>query len=71
MSPRGAGGWLLAACVCCVAVAAALALSCHKCGQYNDGVGSITPCINSSYMVLKECPSPDYQYCIVSGGKIF
>lgn len=45
---------------------AVLALQCYKCGQYNDGVGSITPCINSSHMKLSECPSKEHVYCIVS-----
>ncbi|XP_059488586.1 lymphocyte antigen 6D [Neocloeon triangulifer] len=46
------------------------ALRCFQCGQYNDGVGSITPCINySEEKNLKECPSTDSNYCIkyVSG----
>ncbi|KAK0159307.1 hypothetical protein PV328_010198 [Microctonus aethiopoides] len=39
-------------------------LSCYKCGQYNDGVGSITPCINSTaQMHLQECP-PSAAWCI-------
>ncbi|XP_015110468.1 uncharacterized protein LOC107036798 [Diachasma alloeum] len=39
-------------------------LSCYKCGQYNDGVGSITPCINSTaQMHLQECPT-SAKWCI-------
>lgn len=56
---------LLLICTSCFFVAI-VALKCHQCGQYNDGVGSITPCINSSYMQLKDCPSLDHRYCIVS-----
>ncbi|XP_050310484.1 uncharacterized protein LOC126746327 isoform X2 [Anthonomus grandis grandis] len=40
------------------------ALQCFKCGQYNDGVGSITPCINDTYMKLEDCPRRDMNYCI-------
>lgn len=43
-----------------------IALQCWQCGQYNDGVGSITPCINYTHMVLKECPSREHTFCIVS-----
>ncbi|XP_043274847.1 uncharacterized protein [Venturia canescens] len=40
------------------------AIRCYKCGQYNDGVGSITPCINyTAYMHLEECP-PASEWCI-------
>lgn len=46
--------------------ASSLALQCYQCGQYNEGVGSITPCINQSHMVLKECPSENHKFCIVS-----
>lgn len=46
------------------------ALQCHQCGQYNDGVGSITPCLNYSehlaHLHLKSCPRATDQYCIVS-----
>jgi hypothetical protein len=35
------------------------ALQCFQCGQYNDGVGSITPCLNYSaalaHLHLKDC----------------
>uniref|UniRef100_A0ABD2WQB3 Uncharacterized protein n=1 Tax=Trichogramma kaykai TaxID=54128 RepID=A0ABD2WQB3_9HYME len=40
-------------------------LNCYQCGQYNDGVGSITPCINYTATQLKECPKTS-EYCIVS-----
>ncbi|KAF3429903.1 hypothetical protein E2986_10944 [Frieseomelitta varia] len=41
-------------------------LKCYKCGQYNEGVGSITPCINyTAHMDLKDCP-PSAEWCIVS-----
>lgn len=41
-------------------------IRCYKCGQYNEGVGSITPCINyTAHMHLKECPS-SAKWCIVS-----
>lgn len=41
-------------------------IRCYKCGQYNEGVGSITPCINyTANMHLKECP-PSAEWCIVS-----
>ncbi|XP_043515876.1 toxin 3FTx-Lei1 [Frieseomelitta varia] len=39
-------------------------LKCYKCGQYNEGVGSITPCINyTAHMDLKDCP-PSAEWCI-------
>lgn len=48
------------------------ALQCYKCGMYNDGVGSITPCLNysesSAHLHLKECPRKTDKYCIVSFG---
>ncbi|XP_012281624.1 uncharacterized protein LOC105700395 isoform X2 [Orussus abietinus] len=47
-----------------VCVGTSYGLSCFKCGQYNDGVGSITPCINyTAHMHLKECP-PSAEWCI-------
>lgn len=60
--------FLLSACVFAAALAASsvATLQCYQCGQYNDGVGSITPCINETHMELKECPSLDHVYCIVS-----
>lgn len=40
-------------------------IRCYKCGQYNEGVGSITPCINYTAHMLMECSSSD-EWCIVS-----
>ena len=57
---------LLAAGVLFCLLATVACLQCFKCGQYNDGVGSITPCFNFTYMKLIECPSRDQHYCIVS-----
>lgn len=46
------------------------ALKCYQCGQYNDGVGSITPCLNyteqSAPLHLKACPRSSDVHCIVS-----
>lgn len=46
------------------------ALKCYQCGQYNDGVGSITPCLNytdkTAAFYLKDCPRSSDAYCIVS-----
>ena len=45
----------------------ASSIRCYQCGQYTDGVGSITPCINyTERLHLKECPHPTAQHCIVS-----
>ncbi|KAJ8946814.1 hypothetical protein NQ318_002093 [Aromia moschata] len=49
--------------------AAAVALKCYQCGMYNDGVGSITPCLNETYMKLIECPMRENNYCIDSHKK--
>ncbi|KAF7991750.1 hypothetical protein HCN44_010551 [Aphidius gifuensis] len=39
-------------------------LTCYKCGLYNEGVGSITPCINSTaQMHLQQCPA-SAEFCI-------
>ncbi|CAB0029419.1 unnamed protein product [Trichogramma brassicae] len=43
-------------------------LNCYQCGQYNDGVGSITPCINYTATQLKECPKTS-EYCIVQSSQ--
>ncbi|KAL5289609.1 hypothetical protein ACFFRR_009585 [Megaselia abdita] len=44
-------------------------LKCHMCGQYNEGGGSITPCLNYSDVqasnFLKECTKPTDKYCVV------
>lgn len=61
----GANGLVFLGCFVGV-FATVLALQCYQCGQYNDGVGSITPCINETYMRLKDCPHKDHAYCIVS-----
>ncbi|XP_073963088.1 uncharacterized protein [Choristoneura fumiferana] len=42
---------------------AATALKCWRCGQYSDGIGSITPCTNRSAARVVECPS-NAKYCI-------
>lgn len=60
----GKSGFLLSLMVLGVAIGSSMALQCLKCGLYNDGVGSITPCINSTYMELIDCPSKDHKYCI-------
>lgn len=51
-------------CYICVA-GVAHGIRCYKCGQYNEGVGSITPCINYTAHMLQECPSSN-EWCIVS-----
>lgn len=44
-------------------------LKCHMCGQYNEGGGSITPCLNYSdshaSSFLKECTKPTEKFCVV------
>ncbi|XP_019867224.2 uncharacterized protein LOC109596169 [Aethina tumida] len=67
----GANGLVFLGCFVGV-FATVLALQCYQCGQYNDGVGSITPCINETYMRLKDCPHKDHAYCIkyISEGSI-
>lgn len=46
------------------------ALKCFQCGEYHDGVGSITPCLNytapTSPGFLKDCPRRGQKFCIVS-----
>ncbi|XP_068625712.1 bucandin [Battus philenor] len=44
-------------------VASAASIKCWQCGQYSDGVGSITPCNNRSATRLGECPASS-KYCI-------
>ncbi|KAM7360570.1 uncharacterized protein ACRADG_006218 isoform 1-T3 [Cochliomyia hominivorax] len=43
-------------------------LKCYMCGQYNEGVGSITPCLNYSeqyaHLYLKECSKKSEKYCV-------
>jgi len=45
-------------------------LKCHMCGQYNEGVGSITPCTNYTkdiaHLYLKECTKKSEKFCVVS-----
>lgn len=44
-------------------------LKCFQCGQYHDGVGSITPCFNSTPTLpvfLKDCSRSSQKFCIVS-----
>lgn len=40
-------------------------IRCYRCGQYNEGVGSITPCINYTAQMLTDCSATD-EWCIVS-----
>lgn len=51
------------------------ALKCYQCGMYNDGVGSITPCLNYTETTapnyLKDCPKSSDNYCIVSFAQFF
>ncbi|KPJ12096.1 hypothetical protein RR48_02985 [Papilio machaon] len=54
--------WLLCASVVLLAGAAS-GIKCWQCGQYSDGVGSITPCNNRSATRLADCP-PAAKYCI-------
>lgn len=50
------------------------ALKCYQCGMYNDGMGSITPCLNyteqTASLYLKDCPRSSDAYCIVSENSI-
>ncbi|XP_065722280.2 uncharacterized protein [Drosophila suzukii] len=43
-------------------------LKCHMCGQYNEGVGSITPCTNYTkdiaHLYLKECTKKSEKFCV-------
>ncbi|CAK1541166.1 unnamed protein product [Leptosia nina] len=54
---------LISTAVLLTLVAAASGLHCWRCGQYSDGVGSITPCNNRSATRLEQCP-PNAKYCI-------
>ncbi|CAO1422075.1 unnamed protein product [Diamesa serratosioi] len=51
-----------------VMVLSANALQCYQCGQFNDGVGSITPCLNYSanlaHLHLKECSRKSDKFCV-------
>lgn len=46
-----------------VCIGAVHGIRCYRCGQYNEGVGSITPCINYTAQMLTECSSTD-EWCI-------
>ncbi|XP_049779220.1 uncharacterized protein LOC126176125 [Schistocerca cancellata] len=47
-----------------VVLAPSAALRCYRCGEYTDGVGSITPCLNyTAQRHLKECP-PEANHCV-------
>ena len=56
-----------------VMILSANALQCYQCGQFNDGVGSITPCLNYSanlaHLHLKECSRKSDKFCVVSNKK--
>ncbi|KAG5670038.1 hypothetical protein PVAND_000324 [Polypedilum vanderplanki] len=43
-------------------------LQCYQCGQFNDGVGSITPCLNytetNAHFYLKDCPRRSDKFCV-------
>lgn len=40
-------------------------LQCIICGEFNDGVGSITPCIDYTVQSnLKDCPANKNQHCV-------
>lgn len=51
-------------------VSVSSALKCYQCGNYNDGVGSITPCTNYSesiaHLYLRDCQNPSDMFCVVS-----
>lgn len=51
------------------------ALKCYQCGMYNEGVGSITPCLNYTEATapnyLKDCPKSSDNYCIVSSVELY
>ncbi|KAF7288038.1 hypothetical protein GWI33_000092 [Rhynchophorus ferrugineus] len=65
-------GWIWCVTLAALVGTTAMALQCFHCGQYNEGVGSITPCINDTYMKLKDCPPREINYCIkyISEGTI-
>lgn len=56
--------------LCCGGFGLVDGLKCHMCGQYNEGVGSITPCTNYSkeiaHLYLKECTKKSEKFCVVS-----
>ncbi|XP_060647273.1 uncharacterized protein LOC132785277 [Drosophila nasuta] len=60
---------LLATILCCISNFGLVeGLKCHMCGQYNEGVGSITPCTNYSkeieHLYLKECTKRTEKFCV-------
>ncbi|XP_063237808.1 uncharacterized protein LOC134539581 [Bacillus rossius redtenbacheri] len=66
------GGYaLLVLALLCSCVVPSSGISCYMCGQYTDGVGSITPCLNLTAANLKECPE-SANFCIkyVSEGSV-
>lgn len=61
---------LVAIVLCSGSLGLADGLKCHMCGQYNEGVGSITPCTNYTkdiaHLYLKECTKKSEKFCVVS-----
>lgn len=61
---------LVAIVLCSGSLGFADGLKCHMCGQYNEGVGSITPCTNYTtdiaHLYLKECTKKSEKFCVVS-----
>ncbi|XP_034662853.1 LOW QUALITY PROTEIN: uncharacterized protein LOC117897885 [Drosophila subobscura] len=61
---------LVAIVLCSGSLGVADGLKCHMCGQYNEGVGSITPCTNYTkdiaHLYLKECTKKkkSEKYCV-------
>ncbi|CAH2059711.1 unnamed protein product, partial [Iphiclides podalirius] len=55
--------WLATVCTLLALFATGGCMKCWQCGQYSDGVGSITPCNNRSATRLAECPA-GAKYCI-------
>lgn len=66
---------LVAVALAMVMILSTNALSCYQCGQFNDGVGSITPCLNYSanlaHLHLKECSRKSDKFCVVSKMDLF
>ncbi|XP_016961352.1 uncharacterized protein LOC108032051 [Drosophila biarmipes] len=59
---------LVAIVLCGGSLGLADGLKCHMCGQYNEGVGSITPCTNYTkdiaHLYLKECTKKSEKFCV-------
>ncbi|XP_016981991.1 uncharacterized protein LOC108046662 [Drosophila rhopaloa] len=59
---------LVAIVLCSGSLGLADGLKCHMCGQYNEGVGSITPCTNYTkdiaHLYLKECTKKSEKFCV-------